>query len=195
MSCASASAVAERLLEPAGHLAGLGERLPLLPRGAHQRSAELAREASGEADQPFAVFFEQVAVDPGLEVEALEVGLGGQLEEVGEADAVAGEQREVVAGIPLAARVLLEPAPRRDVGLVADDRVDLRRLRGLVELESPVKVAVVGDGQGGHAQFDRAVDQPFDRTRPVEEAVVAVAVEVGERLRAHPWASRGGAAV
>ena len=92
----------------------------------------------------------------------------------------------MVAGIPLAARVFLEAAPGGDVGLVADDRVDLRGLGGLVKLERPVQIAVVGDRQGVHAQLDRAVDKPVDRTRPVEEAVVAVAVKVGERLRAHP---------
>ena len=101
----------------------------------------------------------------------------------------------MVARIPLVAGILLKSAARGDVGLVADDRVDLRRLGGLVELQRPVKVAVVGDRKGVHPQFDRACHQPVDGTSPVEEAVVAVAVEVGERLRAHPWASREKASV
>jgi hypothetical protein len=184
-------AVAERPLEPAGDLPGLGQRLALLAGGADERPAELARQTAGKADEPLTILLEQFAVDPRLEVEALEVGLRRQLEEVREAGPVAGQEREVVARVLLAAGILLEAAARGDVGLVADDRVDARGLGGLVELERPVEVAVVGDRQGVHAQFHRPRHQPVDRAGAVEQAVVAVAVEVDEGGRAHPWASRG----
>ena len=131
---------------------------------------------------------ENLAIDPRLEIEAFEERLRGELEQVGEAGLVTGQEREVVARILLAAGVFLKPAAGRDVGLVADHRVDTGRLRRLVKLERAVKVAVVGDREGVHPQLDRAIDESIDRARPVEQAVVAVAVEMGEMLRAHPCA-------
>ena len=139
--------VAEPLLKPAGNIAGLGERLALFAGAADEGPAELARQAAGETDDPLSVLLQQFAIDPRLEVEALEIGLGGQLEEVVEPRPVTGQEREVVAGVFLVAGVLLEAAPRGDVGLVADDRVELGGFGSLIELERPVKIAVVGDRQ------------------------------------------------
>ena len=183
--------VAEGLLEPSGNFAGFGERLRLPRSGADERPGEFTRQAAGEADNPFAELLEQFAVDPWLKVEALEVGLRGQLEEVGEAGAIPGQKREVVARILLATGILLEAAAGGDVGLVADDRIDPGRLCLGVKLECPVQVAVVGDRQGIHPQLGRAGHEPVDGAGSVEQAVVAVAVEVGEGERAHPWASQG----
>ena len=180
--------VAEPLLKPAGNIAGLGERLSLFAGAADERPVELARQAARQADDPLAVLLQQVTVDPRLEIEALQVGLGGQLEQVVEARPVAGQQREVVAGVLLVAGILLKPAARGDVGLVADDRVELGGLGGLVELQGTVEIAVVGDRQGVHPEFDGTVHESVDRAGPVEQAVVAVAVEMDERLRAHPCA-------
>ena len=98
----------------------------------------------------------------------------------------------MVARFLLAAGLLVEAAPGGDVGLVTDDRIDAGRLRRGIELEGPVEIAVVGDRQGIHPQLLRPVDQPFDRTGPVEEAVVAVAVEMDEGAGGHPWPRRKG---
>jgi hypothetical protein len=179
-------AVAEEFLEPAGHLAGLHERLLLRPRRADQGAAELSRQAARQADDSLVVGREQFAVDPRFEIKAFEVGPRGELQEVGEAHAIAGQEREVVARVLLVAGILLKPAARGDVGLVADDRVDARLLRGVVKFEGAVEVAVVGDRQGVHPEFDRAAHEPVDGARAVEQAVVAVAVEMGETGRAHP---------
>ena len=101
----------------------------------------------------------------------------------------------MVAGVFLTAGILLESAARSDVGLVADDRIELGRLGSLIELKRAVEVAVVGDRQGIHAELNRPVDQPVDGAGSVEQAVVAVAVKVDERLRGHPCARSGGCGI
>ena len=53
------------------------------------------------------------------------------------------------------------------------------------ELDGAVEVAVVGDRQGGHPQLLGPLDQVRDLARAVEQAVVAVAVQVDERRRGH----------
>ena len=53
---------------------------------------------------------QQFAVDARLEIEALQKGFGGQLQEVGKALPVVRQQREVEAGIFLAATILLMAA-------------------------------------------------------------------------------------
>ena len=63
-------------------------------------------------------------------------------------------------------------------------------LAGLIELERPVEVAVVGQGQGVHAQLFGLLDQSFDRAGAVEQAVVAVAVQMNKRLAAHRFLPR-----
>ena len=148
---------------------------------ADQRPAEFAREATRQAENPFAVGREQIAIDPGLEVKAFQIRLGGQLQQVGEALLVLGQKREVVARILLVAGVFLKPTTRGDIGFVANDRIEPRSLCRTIKLKRTVQVAVVGDGQRVHAEFDGAADKPLDRTRSVEQAVVAVAVEVDER--------------
>ena len=82
--------------------------------------------------------------------------------------AILGQQREVVAGLLHAAGLFRTPAPRGDVGLVADDRVDPRGFGGRVELQRPVQIAVVGQGQGVHPQCLGPLDQArrSDRPRP-----------------------------
>ena len=71
---------------------------------------------------------QQLLVDPRLVVEAFQRRGRGQLDQVLEARAVLGQQRQVVAGLLAVGGVLLlEPAAGGDVGLVADDRVDARR--------------------------------------------------------------------
>ena len=75
-----------------------------------------------------------------------------------------------------ATSILVEAARRGDVGLDAHDRVDAQVLGRLVELQGPVQVAVVGQGQGVHAQLFGPLQQAGDLSGAVEQAVVAMAV-------------------
>ena len=98
------------------------------------------------------------------------------------AGAIGGQQREVEAGLLEAAGVLLEAAAGGDVGLQAEDRVDAQVLGLPVELQCPVQVAVVGQGQGVHLQGLGPVQQALDGAGPVQEAVMAMAVQMGEGM-------------
>jgi hypothetical protein len=139
-------------------------------------------EAAGEADEPGGVLRERLEVGPRLVIEALEVGVGDELEEVLVAGEVLGEQAEVEDGFALVvgAALLLEARSFDEVELAADERLDALGLGGVVELDRAVEIAVIGEGDGGHAELDRAVHQPVDPAAAVEQAVVGVDVEVDE---------------
>ena len=55
----------------------------------------------------------------------------------------------------------------------------------LVELQRAVQIAVVGQRQGVHAQRLGPLDQALDRRGAVQQAVVAVAMQMNKRRRAH----------
>ena len=183
--------IAEQLVEPGGDLHGLvGFQVGIA--AAQNGPAELARHAAAEADQPFAVRGQHLLVDPRLAIEAFEEGGRRQLDQVLEADAVLGQQRQMVTGLfVLADFAFVPPIARRDVGFVADDRVDAGRLGLLIELQRAVQIAVVGQGQGVHAQRLGLLDQRPDRAGAVQQAVMAMAVQMDERavVMAFLWAA------
>ena len=96
-----------------------------------------------------------------------------------------GQQRQVEAGVAAAAGLAVGALAGGDVGLVADDRVEAGGLALAVELDGAVEVAVVGQGQGVHAQRLGVGDQLGDAAGAVEQAVVAVAVQVNEGTVRH----------
>ena len=87
----------------------------------------------------------------------------------------------LLAGVRLVAAVALPAiAVDGDIRLDAEDRLHARVLRGEVELHRAEEVAVVGDGDGVHAEFLHALEQPLDRVAAVEQRVLAVKVQVRE---------------
>ena len=175
--------VAEQVAVPGGDFDGLFQvRLA----AGQQRAAQFAGDAAAEADQPFAVGGQQFLVDPRFEVEPLQESRGGELDEVPKTRGVAGQQRQMVVGLlRTAGRFFMEAAAGGDVGLQPEDRIDPQFLGRLIEFYCPVEVAVVRQGQGVHPQGLRPLQQSADRARPVQEAVVAVAMQVGEGKGAH----------
>ena len=59
-----------------------------------------------------------------------------------------------------------------------------------IEIERAVQIAVVGERQAVHAQLFGPIDQSLDRAGSVEQAEVAVAMQMNERRRAHGNPSR-----
>ena len=167
-------AVAENLVVPGGRFAGLFHA----GRPAHQQPAvQLAGDAAAQADQALAVGGQDLLVDAGTEVKTFQKGPGRELQEVLKAGAVLGQDGDVVAGFLGAAGVfLVEAAGGGDVGLDAHDGVDAHVLGRLVELQGPVQIAVVGEGQGIHAQLFGPLEQAGDLSGAVEKAVVAMAM-------------------
>ncbi len=153
----------------------------------------LAGRAAGGGDEALRVGAEQLAVHAGLEVVALERGARREAEEVVHALRRLGEHREVRVGAGSGDVVLAAVAPpdaravaavraRRDVRLGADDGLHARGLGLLPEVERAEHVAVVGDRDGRHLLLGRGLHERADAGRPVEHRVLAVDVEVDERV-------------
>ncbi len=182
--------LAEDFLVPAGRLARLG----LVAR--RELAAHLGVEAARENEQTVGVLGEKLVVHPGLVVEALEIGLGDQLDQVAIAGLVSDQNGRVARALvaPVLSRAL-EAAARGDIELGADDGLDAGLPARRVEIDGPEEIAVIGEGQGGKAELGGAGDEahvlfllplPFDALDllelggPVEQAVLGVDVEVDE---------------
>ncbi len=139
---------------------------------------DLALEAGRQADEPLAVLAEQLLVDAGLVVEALEVGRRGELQEVPVPRLVSRQEHQVIAAA--AARSAVQAAALRHVGLDADDRLDLGGLAPGVELDGAEHVAMVGEGDRRLARGHGGGDHVVEAVGAVEEAVLAVQMEVNE---------------
>ena len=113
----------------------------------------LSARTPRQEDETLAVLLQEVAVDTGLVVVPLEVRLRDELDEVAVPSLVLREGGQVVP--LLVVRRAVEPAPQRHVQLAADDRLDARRRRRLVEIDCPVQPAVVRDRQAVHPQAPR----------------------------------------
>ena len=141
---------------------------------------DLARHAGGAADEVFVVALQHLVAHARLVVHALDVSGGHDLHEVLVAVVVLGEQDEVVV---LLVVVVLEVVVvvLRDVDLAAEDGLDVRMLLGHVaEVLDAVHVAVVGDGEAGHAQFFGPAEELLDVAHPVEDGVLGMDVQVYE---------------
>ena len=147
--------------------------------GLLERLADPSGEAAGERDQPLGVGLEQLPVDARLVVVTLEVAGRGELDQVGVAGVVLGEEREVSVPLGLGAAVVA------DVDLAAENRLD-SDLSGLpVELDGPGKRAVIGEPDGGHLELSSPSRKGRDAARPVEDRVLGVDVKVDERRFRH----------
>ena len=60
---------------------------------------------------------------------------------------------------------------RRDIGFHADDRLEPGLFCFFLELPRPVKVTVIGYGEGGLLELQRSVDEIIDAVGAVEKRV------------------------
>ena len=121
----------------------------------------------------------QFSVDSRLVVESFQIASGDQLDEVLVARHVFGQKRDVASALIAAVLIrLLEPAPRSDVHLAADDRLHTLLHREGVEVDRAEEVPVISDGQGRHPVFLGFGDQRLQCARPVQQAILAVDVQV-----------------
>src|SRR5437660_4476748 len=108
---------------------------------------DLAAQAAGERDEAVVVLDEQLLVHPRLVVEAFQVGLAGEREEVLVAGPVRSQQDQMVVLVVGELPFPIEPALWGEVGLAADDRLDAGGGGVLGNLAGPAEVALVGGGQ------------------------------------------------
>jgi hypothetical protein len=166
-------------------------------------------EVAVDGDQPLVPLGERPLVHARLEVEALAVGVAGELEQVVPAGLVLGEQHQVEAAVGHAQHLLavavavdqaavllgIGHAVGGDVGLDAQDRLDPLLPALLVEGDRAEQVAVVGERHRVHAELLNARDQLGDAVPAVEQRVLGVQVEVdvaGARGRGGGGALAGG---
>ena len=153
-----------------------------LPLQQHLR--QLARRAAGQQDDPLAVCFQQFLVDARLVIKALQERRRRQLDEVLKPNAVHRQQRQVIAGLFDARRPgLVKPRTGSDVRLQTQHRIDALVSALVVELERPIQIAVIRDGEGIHPRPLDLLHDLIDPVCSVEQAVVRVTVQVSERLR------------
>ena len=157
-----------------------------------QRLQHHAPQTAGGGDHTGVVSLEELPVQPGAVVVALQEGGAGELHQVAVALGGLGQQGQVV--VELLALLALSPgvvyAPPahgalvaglgRHVGLHPDHGGDVLLPAGLVEVEDPVHVPVVGDA---HRRLAVGLGRGHDVGHPggpVEHGELGVGVEVGE---------------
>lgn len=120
-------------------------------------------------------------VDAGFVVKAIEVGDGGEFEEVLVAGMVFGEKSKVVGGAIFAGGLFFVGVRTlADVGFHADNGFDVGFLAGLVKFDGSVHNAMIGDGGRFHFEVFECGDEVVDFGKAVEEGVFSVEVEMGE---------------
>ena len=103
---------------------------------------------------------EDLAIHTGLAViHAIEVADGGEFGEVMPALVGLGEEGEVGGGLAVWDLFFLRDGLRGEVDLAAEDGFHAGFLAGLVELDGSKKIAVIGHGDGGHAELGSALGQ------------------------------------
>ena len=162
---------AEDVLEPLDHA------LSLLDIVVHDSLRHFAAQARRAADQPLVVLFDQLLVDTRLVIESLGKRVGDHLAEVVIAFEVLGQQDQVVAG--LLVLVLLETVFHH-VDLAAQNRLDPGVRGGVVKVLDAVHVAVVGNGDGVHAEGLGPLDERLDGGGAVEDRILGMYVQMDE---------------
>ena len=163
-----------------------GQVLGLVHAVVQQQLREFRANAARQADQPLAVLCEDLLVDPGLVVIALEIRPRREPQQIAKADAVACQQGQMI-GIPLVSRPARAGRPigslaGRDIGFDSHDRDDSRRLGLAKEFDRTEEIAMIRERHGGHPQRFDPSDQIGDLALTVEQAVMAVTVKMYERL-------------
>jgi len=138
-------------------------------------------KATGKPYQSARVPGERFKVRPRLVVKAPQMGVGHDLEKVLVAGEVSREEPKVKHVLPLVVAPLpVEPRSLREVHLAADQGLDALAYRGRVEVYGTEEVAMVRQRQGGHPELGGPVEEAVYPTGPIEEAVVAVDMQVDE---------------
>ena len=153
------------LPENAGHF------LCVLLRGIvvffHQVLGDCTGKARGQGDQPLMVLPEQLKVDSGLAVKAVDKGFRHQIAEVFVPRSVFTQQHQMIG-------VIVDPvypvghAPAGDVDLAADDRLDSGGFGGFIKVDAAVHHTVVGDGNGRLPQLLDPIHDAVNAARAVQ---------------------------
>ena len=183
--------VAEQFVKPLGNFNRVVEVLfSAVAATVEDRLAEFARHTSAEANDAFAVSFQKLLIDSRLEIETLEGRRRSHFDQVVKTGFVLAKKREVIGRIFPSAIAFHFAAAGRDVGFVADDRIDVVGSTGVIEFQRAVHVAMIRQRQRGHAVIFGPLYQFRNRTGAVKQRIVAVAMQMCEGARFRhflPW--------
>ena len=147
----------------------------------HQALSDFAFEASGKTDQAARVLRQKFLADARLVVKTVQRGFRGDLDQVAVALFVFGQHQQVIVSVALGRRALdVVVVFFADVEFAADDRLHAVLVGGVDKMHRAEDVAVIGHGDGGHAQFLDALAQLFYVTGAVEQGIVGVEMQVDE---------------
>ncbi len=144
----------------------------------HQALGDFALQASREADEPAGVLRQKFLADARLVIEAVQRSLGGDLDQVAVSLFVFGEHQQVVVGVAFGSGAVVFLFA--DVKFAADDGLHAMLVRRVDEMHRAENVAVIGHGDGGHAEFVHALAELFDVTGAIEQGIIGVQVQVDE---------------
>ena len=135
-----------------------------IPLQDHLRNFSLY--AGRQADDALAVFAQDILIDAGLAVKAVNKTERHQLHQIVIAFLIFRQQDQMVTGLLVDA---VKAAPRGNVTFTAEDDLDagfslffcflIQFLRRLVDVHRAVHIAVVGDGNAVHPQLHGALQQ------------------------------------
>jgi hypothetical protein len=124
------------------------------------------------------VLRKKLPVHPGPIVEALEMGLGGELKQILIALPVPGQQGEVIGifigGSPGAVLKACK------IELAPQDRLYPSLSGSLVKFHRPIHGTVIGDRHAIHPQLFCPGDELRNAAQAIEEAIFGMNVEVGK---------------
>ena len=132
-----------------------------------QSAGDRPGQAGRKGNEALGMAPEQVHVDAGFSVEALEKAHRDQIAQIAVTGLVFAEQNEMGV-LPVHPVDLVFHRAGGDVDLAADDGLDAGGLGRLIEVDHAVHDAVVGDGDGGLAQLLHPVHQPADAAGAVQ---------------------------
>ena len=135
----------------------------------------VAGKAARQADEAFAVLPQEVLVDPRPEVEAVNITLRDDLDQVAVTLLGLGKQYEV-ARVAVLARFLVVHRPRSRIHLAADDWLDARLFAGFIEIDHTEHGAMISNGARIHPEPLHIFRQLGDPAHPVEQAVFSMDV-------------------
>ena len=150
------------------HLQGCLLRLLVVPR--HQQLGDLSAQAGRAGDQAAAVLPQQVQVDAGLDVKALQERLRDHVGEIAVALLIPAQQDQVVeGGVELVDLLEPGPAPWGHIDLTADDGLDPRLPAGPVKVDHPVHAPVVCDSHRVLSDLPDPLHQLLDAAGAIQK--------------------------
>ena len=150
----------------------VGVRAGLIVLFGEEGVGDFAAQTGGERDQSFAVLGEELMVHARLVIKAVEIAGGDELDQVPVALFVFAEQNQVIGAFRVGAAIFV--IVRRDVHFAADDGFDAVGGGLMVKIGGGKKIAVVGDGYGGHAAARGLGRQLADFAGAIQKRVIRV---------------------